>query len=486
MYGREPAFRRSIEAFLCAVGIACVLASGGCATTDSRRELANHTAAKVQQSNHDSAGVQQISIADVAKPSHPDEIVDVDSTPDVVAAVSDEYVDSLPSLEASAIQQNPALRRLTQQWEAARSKIGYVDGLPDPKLAANFFVSPIETAAGAQRANLSVSQMIPWLERLDAKQQQACFEAMALQQQVAAEQLRIVADLRELWYRLYFLERQIEISAANQLLIKDLIDVANARVATGKAAQGDVLAGTLEYSRVEEQLVTLKQQRESTVAALNRVVGRPADTPVSVPSEIGVPLPDSDHSQLRDLAFQYQPLIQSARIRTQATRWGVEVARLQRRPDIGVSASWFEIDSNRPRPNIVDVGQDAWSLGASITIPLWDKKYNAIENEARWLHAAAHASVTGLQQQFDAKLLDLWQQAVAANETATLYQDTIVPQARDTLEADQQAYSTGTVEFDRVIRDVRAVLTLQIGYHRAVAQLATALARIEQATGTHF
>ena len=61
-----------------------------------------------------------------------------------------------------------------------------------------------------------------------------------------------------------------------------------------------------------------------------------------------------------------------------------------------------------------------------------------------------------------------------------------MPQARDTLEADQQAYSTGTVEFDRVIRDVRAVLTLQIGYHRAVAQLATALARIEQATGTHF
>lgn len=470
----------SMKGFLYCFLASCLI---GCAA-DGSRQVAQSRPEKVVAA---SPVVTAIALASFSPEQQAEQPPKSDSANHTVVGKAPEIVPpvgtALASLESSALQQNSALRRLSQQLEAARAKIGYVDGLPDPTLAANVFVSPIETAAGSQRTNLSVSQMIPWLERLDAKRQRACFEAMALQQQVAAERLRIVADLRELWYRLYFIERQIEISEANQLLIKDLIDVANARVATGKAAQGDVLAGTLEYSRVEEQLVMFRQQRGSTVATLNRVIGRSADVPLSVPEEIEAAVPNYQHAQLRDLAFQRQPLIQSARIRTQATRWGIEVARLQRRPDFSVSASWFEIDSNRPQPNIVDVGQDAWSLGASVSIPLWEKKYNAIENEARWNHAAAHASVADLQQQFDARLLDLWQQAVAANETAELYEDTILPQARDTLEADQQAYSTGTVEFDRVIRDVRNLLTLQVGYHRAVAQLATAGARIEQATG---
>lgn len=389
----------------------------------------------------------------------------------------------LAQLEAEALTRNPVLQQMQQQYAAARAKVGYVDGLPDPRLGGNVFVAPIETAAGAQRANLTLSQAIPWLERLDAKRQQACLEAMAVQQRVRAERLKIVADVRTLWYRLYLIDRQTEISTASQQLVRELMDVANARVSTGQAAQGDVLAGTLEYSRVEERLLTLRQQRQSVEAELNRTLGRPADVAVVVPRELSVALPDWNHAQLRSQAFVHQPRIQSARIHAQATRWGIEVARLQRRPDFSVSASWFEIDSNRPQPGIVDIGEDAWSLGASLSIPLWEKKYDALENEAQWQHAAAHAGVQQLQQQFDAQLRDLWQQAVTASETAALYQNTILPQANDTLRADQQSYVTGGVEFDRVIRDCRDLLMLQTGYHRAIAQLASSLARIEQAVG---
>jgi hypothetical protein len=39
------------------------------------------------------------------------------------------------------------------------------------------------------------------------------------------------------------------------------------------------------------------------------------------------------------------------------------------------------------------------------------------------------------------------------------------------------------VEFNRVVRDLRKVLDLEVGYHRALADLATALARVDQAVG---
>ena len=88
-----------------------------------------------------------------------------------------------------------------------------------------------------------------------------------------------------------------------------------------------------------------------------------------------------------------------------------------------------------------------------------------------------------MRQQYDALLVDLWGQAVAADETALLYRDTILPEAKRTLDADQEAYINGKVEFDRVVRDFRNVLTLELGYHRSLGQLATAIARIRQATG---
>lgn len=392
-------------------------------------------------------------------------------------------VDTLPQLEAIAVSQNPQLRRLAQESEAARAKVGYVDGLPDPTIGGNVFAAPIETAAGSQRANLTIGQMIPWLERLDAQAQQACFEAMALQQVQAAQRLKVIGDVRTLWYRLYVIGQQIQIASANQELLESLIEVANARVSTGKATQGDVLVGTLEYSKLEEQLVTLRQQQVSTVAEINRLLGRGADVSITPPVELKIALPAWNHQMMRQMAVEHQPDIRAARIRTQATRWGLEVARLKRRPDFSVNASWFASDSNRPPSTVVDVGDDAWSVGAAVSIPLWDRKYDAIEREASWKHSASHASVDEAVQRYDSILRDLWEQAKAADETATLYTETILPQAKDTLEADQQSYVNGTVDFDRVIRDVRNLLTLELGYHRARGQLATALARIEQSVG---
>ena len=80
-------------------------------------------------------------------------------------------------------------------------------------------------------------------------------------------------------------------------------------------------------------------------------------------------------------------------------------------------------------------------------------------------------------------MLDLLEQAKAASDTANLYQDTILPQSEQTLASDQESLTDGSIEFDHVIQYVPTLLTLELGYHRSVGQLATAIARIQQAVG---
>lgn len=407
------------------------------------------------------------------------EPLQLETTPPPVK-VSDHRVQGLVH---TAVEQNPRLARLYQEYQAAAARSKYVDKLPDPKVGANIFGNPIETASGSQQANLSLSQSLPWLGRLDAQSQQACFEALAIRAEYSAERLRLISAVRTGWYRLYVIDRLIATTQANQKLLESLIDVANARIATGNASPGDVLLGTLELSQLEERMLTYRKQRRAIEAELNRLLGRDASLAIGSAAHLQLSRIQIPAEAIHQVALSYQPEIEAARLRTQATRWGVEVARLQRRPDVTLSANYFVTDDNRPPSPFVNVGEAPWSLGVQVSVPLWADKYDAMQNEARWKHQAAHASVSELADKYDARILELVSEARRAAETIELYKTTILPQARQTLLSDQDSYANGTVEFDRVIRDYRNVLTLEFGLHQAVGDLAIANARLHEAAG---
>jgi outer membrane protein TolC len=123
------------------------------------------------------------------------------------------------------------------------------------------------------------------------------------------------------------------------------------------------------------------------------------------------------------------------------------------------------------------------TLGVTASVPIWHRKYDAMTSEASREHLAARAGEEEVELRLDAMLRDLWEMAVASQRTVELYEDSILPQARQTFEADQKSLINNAVTFDRVVRDYRTLLNLQLGYHRALGQLATTLARIRQAVG---
>jgi outer membrane protein TolC len=332
-----------------------------------------------------------------------------------------------------------------------------------------------------QVAELQVMQMIPWLARLNAEAKQAHLEALAAENDYLSERLRIVAEVRANWFRLYVLARQIETTQADQAQLTSLIRTANARVGTGDAQAGDVLMATLELSNQQEQLLSFRQQMASTVAELNRLVGRNAQSPIWPPRAIKTKLPNWNHEMLLGIAMSAQPELNAARLRTAASRWGIGVARLRRRPDLTLSGGWIVMDA--PGALEPNAGADSWTVGVSATVPIWHSKYRAMVAEASHEHFAAFASEEEVALRLDATLRDLWEQAKAAQRTIELYENSILPQARQTFEANQKSLVNNTVSFDRVIRDYRTLLTLELGYHRALGQLATALVRIRQTVG---
>lgn len=390
-------------------------------------------------------------------------------------------IETLPDLEAFSIASNPTLRRMQHEAGAAWAKTGYVSKLPDPTLSTIFFTPPMHFEPDRQLADVQVMQMIPWLDRLKAEGQRAHMEALVAETQYQAEQLRVIGDIRATWFKLYVLRKQIETTQADQAQLEALIKTANARVRTGDAQPGDVLMATLELSSLQEQLISYRQQVTATTAELNRLAGRDSSTAIVPPTKLDVQIPDWNHELLHQIAMANQPELNAARLRTAATRWGIEVARLKRRPDLTFGIGWMIMDA--PGAVTPDAGMDSLTLSVSGNIPVWHRKYDAMTSEASREHYAAHASEDEIALRLDALLRDLWEQARANEKTVELYETSILPQARQTFEADQQSLINNTVTFDRVVRDYRTLLNLELGYHKALGQLATTLARIRQASG---
>ena len=396
---------------------------------------------------------------------------------------SGEPLQTRSELEQWSLEHNSEIQRLGLVFEAATAKTRYVDSLPDPKIGANFFGRPIETATGSQRGSISLSQMIPWVETLDAKQQLATLQALAAKADYRSARLQILSQVRVGWFRLYLIEQQFSVTKNNQQTLQSLIDVATSLIAADRGSARDVLLGTLELTKLEERLTRLQQQRTSQIAILNQLLNRPIDSKIVSPEKIVESLPAQSQEALVKIALQSQPDIQAARLRNQAKKWGVTVAQLKRRPDVTVMASYFITDDNRaPNPSL-KVGEDPWFFGLQVSIPIWDKKYNALEEEAKHVYDASTISIETLTDRTSAVIVQLLAEIGRADETATLYKDTIIPQAQQTLETDQSAYANGEVEFDRLTRDFRSLLTLQLGYHQAIADRAIAVAELQRVIG---
>ena len=390
--------------------------------------------------------------------------------------------DSLSELEVQAVSNNPTLRRMQQEAAAEWARVGYVNKLPDPTVGGMFFGNAMNFVPDRQLAEVQVMQMIPWLGRLRAEVQQAQMEAFAAESMYQAERLKVLGDLRAAWFKLYVLGKQITTAEAEKAQIQALISTANARIATGNAQPGDVLMATLELSNLQEQLIGLRQQVVAASADINRLAGRDSRVPVALPESIEAEFPTWNHDLLREIAMQAQPELAAARLRVAATRAGIDVARLKRRPDVSLGAGWMVMAAD-PADTMPGAGDDAWTLNVTTSLPIWHRKYDALDSEACRRHFAAHASEDEVALRIDALLRDLWEQALASQQTVELYEKTILPQARQTFEADQQSLANNTVTFDRVVRDYRTLLNLELGYHRALGQLATSLARIRQTVG---
>jgi cobalt-zinc-cadmium efflux system outer membrane protein len=380
-----------------------------------------------------------------------------------------------------ALGQNPDIQAARKQVEAFAHQVPVAASLQDPMLNVTVQPAPVQTAAGPQEMILSASQKFHWFGKLDTRAGVAESQTNVARAHLAAQELATIAKVKRAYYELYYIQQAIAVTEAEQRLLGEIRDVANTRYKTGRASQQDVLRADLEISNVENELIQLRQQLESGQARLARVLHIAPQTRVLALDRLAPEQAPHDLDELQRRAVAARPELHAQLAAIQRDRQGVDLARLEYKPDITLGMSWIDVSNAGLSP--VANGRDAFLLTAGVNLPVYRRR---LDSSVR----SAEAKVVTSARQYDSlrdgtleEVTDLFAQAKSQQEMLTLFEEDILRKARQTLEVSSRAYNVGEVDFLQLIDNWRQLLRYEVTYRRLQASLRQTLAELERVVG---
>ncbi len=416
----------------------------------------------------------------------------------------------LPTLLAEAEANNPEISAARERAEAAQARISPAGALPDPVLGVGVMNFPVtDPSLGRDMmtmTRLQISERFPFPGKLGLREREAELRAEAARWEVERMRREVVADVKEAYYRLYFIDRALDVTRRNENLLADFARLTSTSYGVGRAEQPDVLRAQVERTRLQEQLVSLREQRTAATARLNALLARPTDHP---PPDTELPQavrsaatehgdrdvtfasnalaglvdgsgadnePDAfDVAELQQLALEHNPMILAHVRRVSAQERAVSLAGKATLPDFDVSVGY----SHRPQFG------DFVDLMVSVPLPIFAgrKQDQEVREEEAVLgdhRAQHHAMVNELNEKIAALVSELDR----TRDQLVLLDEGTLPQARASLAAATASYRVGNVDFLTLLDSQVTLYRQELDEHRLLADFATNLARLERAVGT--
>ena len=384
-----------------------------------------------------------------------------------------------------ALQQHPSIHAARQRVSAEVNRIPQVRALPDPMFNNTFWPihdQSLQTAAGRVGNQMSVSQAIPWPEKLRTKAAIVSQEVQIARAEVDRIEREITESVRLAYYEVWFASRAIGVIQETRELVDDLAKVAEARYRSG-GTQQDVLRARLEADRLEDQLIGLRKQQQVAQADLAALVQQPVNMQVEVTEELGLADVPRQLDELIALAEQCNPQLAGLAWEIQRDRQKQRLACLQQYPDLQVGLNWGLVSDDQQVLSPVANGHDQISVNVGTTLPIWHQKINSGVREA-----AHRTSSTALRLDADrdalyGKIRRLLVQADAFTQQREIYENRMIPRSEDTLKLSIADYRGKRTDFYSLIETYRELLTFETQLARIDASLAGTVAQIERAAG---
>jgi outer membrane protein, heavy metal efflux system len=380
-----------------------------------------------------------------------------------------------------ALAKNPILIALRKQFEVARARPAQERFLMPPAFEAQIWQWPTNTLnpANTNMYMFTVGQDFPGRGKRRARATVLEKEAEVAEGEIAVRAREVVEEVKRAYAELFLARKHIEIHLQTVDLLRQFADVAEAKYATGRISQQDVLKAVVELSKLHDDIVTMDQDARLTEARLNTLLDRPPDAPIGPVGALHerVILPAS--SELQRIAVERHPELRTALLDRERAEAELAAARTEYKPDFFVGGGYMLMPRDR----------DAWTATFGVTWPRapWARgRLDARVAEAAAEIDAVHARQRVVESAIRLAVQDAYVRVQSAAQRAALLRTSIMPQSEHVLEVSRVAYQTDRLDFLALIDNQRVLLDVQLAYYQALSDREQALADLERAVGVEL
>ena len=400
---------------------------------------------------------------------------------------------ALRQMVERALEVNPALKEAAARYRASLEKVPQVTALPDPMVTFGQMLRSVETRVGPQLSTVMRSQAFPWFGKLDLRGQLAVKEAAAAFETWQARQRDLVAQVKLTFYNLGYVDTAIGVTQEEQSILEHYERLAQDRYAGGAGLQQAVIKAQAELTRILNRLYVLRQQRQTLAARLNTLMDQSPEAPIppvrpaAPPTETAAAL---DLPDLYSLGEANRHEIKAADALIERSEQSVALAKRNYWPDIVVGAGLVNVGKRGDPAGIAapppDNGKNAWTVSVGVSLPIWRDKLKAAVRQAGEDMTAQQESRAKLVNDLELDVRDQVIRLQTLADQIRLFEDVLLPQAREAQRSTEAAYQTGQVGVLDLLDSERVLLDVRLMNERQRADYLVALAELERAIGTRF
>jgi len=381
-----------------------------------------------------------------------------------------------------AASNNPGLKAMFNDYMAAMERVPQVGALPDPNFAFGYFIQPVETRVGPQKATFNLTQSFPWFGLLNAKEDVATEMAKAKYEEFENTKSNIFFEVKTAYYNYYFIEKAIQITKENIEILEVFKRLSLVKIEAGNASIVDELRVELELNDLENQLALFLDSKDVLQVMFNNLLNREVISEIIVPEILWQDEIPLDQLNILSEIYASNHQLKSIEHKLNAFVNQEIVAKKEGLPKFMIGISYTIVGEN-PVSTALNNGNDAIMFpSVGVSIPLYQKKYKALIKEARYLQEA-----------------EISRKEDKTNTLSTIYKNTYkdfsdghrriflnekqTEIAKKVLNILITSYSTNSKDFEEVLRIERQLLKYELEYQKALTDKNAAVAFLNYLIG---
>jgi outer membrane protein, heavy metal efflux system len=381
----------------------------------------------------------------------------------------------LQALVAEALQANAEIKQMRGLFAASKETIRPAGALEDPEIGFTMKDIPTDTWRLNQDAMtqkmLELSQKFPFPGKRRLRSEVAAEQANSDEYAYKDKANEVRAKVVIAYWGLSLAQTNYDLTKKNKQFWEQLVKVTETRYGVGQGMQADVLQAQVELGNYLDRLFQWTQKQESYRADLNALRSKPPQTPVSRPQPLK-PRPFILTLDALLAQAEVRPQLQALKYLITKQEKAVDLARKEYFPDARITLGYgFKETLASP---VNQKQADMFTGSVMFTVPIWrGSKIEPKIREEQAKQGAAKDAYQSASNQLGAAIKDRHARLQRLASQISLFDQGIIPQARQAVGAALASYQVGALPFNQLYQN-------QISVYNAEMQLEEYLKDFEE------